>query len=216
MGFRHWLKKLFGRRTKPSLSLADQARYYRDHPPRCIVGFVPKPAELPGFTFDGHASPPSFQAPGTLVIEGAQHLNAVFLLACTCGHEQHYVLGYHWRVPDDGPLLFLSPLALRCAACGKETPLLDTDRHGYDAEQGGIVATARAEGERGEYRCHRCGAQPLTVCVRFEYSDDLLDERWLSHEEFRDRQQDLFTWFSLVGKCPGCSYLLSVTDFECA
>jgi hypothetical protein len=26
----------------------------------------------------------------------------------------------------------------------------------------------------------------------------------------------LFSWFSLVGKCPNCCQLLAVADFECA
>ena len=63
------------------------------------------------------------------------------------------------------------------------------------------------------YDCPRCDRQPLEVFARFEYSDDLFDR---DLEEFRGREQDLFSWFSLVGKCPGCSRLLAVTDFECA
>src|SRR5262249_47862620 len=110
-------------------------------------------------------------------------------------------------------LVFLSPITLRCAACGKEVELIDTDRHGYDAEIGAIVATVRGKGERGEYQCDGCGPQAFQICARFEYPDDHFD--W-NNKEFRGREKDLFTWFSLVGKCPGCSRLLSITDFECA
>jgi hypothetical protein len=195
------------------MELQNQAAYYRSHPPRCIAGFIAKPVTLAAFTLDGHAPASSVDVPG-VVIEGPELLNTVFLLACACGGEQHYVLGYHWRNPDfHNELVFLSPLTLRCASCGKVTELIDTDRHGYDAEIGAIVATARAEGKRGEYRCDRCGVEPFQVCARFEYSDDLFDRDF---KEFRGREQDLFSWFSAVGKCRGCSRLLSIADFECA
>lgn len=197
------------------MELRDQADYYWNRPPRCIAGFVAKPAELSGHPFDGHASPQMIKAkvPG-VVIDGSELLNTVFLLACTCGHEQHHVTGYHWRNPDyHNKLVFLSPLVLRCASCSKETEVIDTDRHGYDAELGGIVATARWKGDRGEYQCEQCSLQAFCVCVRFEYGDYLFDSDF---ECYRGRQQDLFSWFSLVGKCIGCCRLLSITDFECA
>ncbi len=53
----------------------------------------------------------------------------------------------------------------------------------------------------------------MEVLARFEYSDDLLDR---NYEEWNDRKQDLFNWFSLLSRCSCCSRLLSVTDFECS
>ena len=93
------------------------------------------------------------------------------------------------------------------------TDLLDTDVHGYDAELGHGSATVRAEGDRVIFECALCGRQPLECFVRFEYPDDLLDRDF---KDFAGREQELFTWFNLVGKCPGCSKLLAVADFECA
>ena len=109
--------------------------------------------------------------------------------------------------------MFISPLALRCEARGEITELIDTDRHGYDAEIGAIVATARGEGDRVEHECENCGRKPLRLWVRFEYSRDLFDR---GSGEFRGREQELFSWFSLVGQCSGCSALLPVAGFECA
>ncbi len=175
----------------------DQAMYYWSHPPKCIAGFAIRAAELPGVVFDGHG----------------EELNTVFALSCDCSRQDHYVLGHYWRNPDfDNILVFLSPLALRCAACGKVTELLDTDKNGYDGELGHGSATKRGVGERVEYRCEKCGPMPFSVFARFEYPNDLFD----GTPAFADRQHDLFTWFSLVGKCAGCSQLLSVTEFECA
>jgi hypothetical protein len=196
-----------------SRDLSEQAAYYWSHPPRCLAGLTTTPATLVGLEFDGHASALTVQAAG-VEIDAPNHLNTVFLLTCVCGHDRHFVLGYHWRNPDfHNKPVFLSPLSLRCASCGKETELIDTDRHGYDAEIGAVGFNAHALGERGEYPCDRCGRQPFQVCVRFENLDDLFDPHF---EEFRGREQDLFSWFSAVGRCSGCSRLLRIADFECA
>ena len=171
--------------------------YYRSHPPRCIAGFKAQPVELPGVAFDGHG----------------EEFNPVFTLLCTCGHGKHFVLGHYWRNPDwHNALLFVGPFAIRCGACGKVTELFDSAIHGWDGELG-HSASYRGEGERAEFSCDRCGLQQVQVFARFEYPGDLLGP---GNEEFRGREQDLFSWFSLLGKCAGCGRLLEVSDCECA
>ena len=190
----NWLKRLLALRNTPQPA-AEPRAYYQAHPPRCVAGFRAKPIELRRIQFDGHVD----------------RLNITFLLACVCGNGCHYVSGFSWRNPDyRNELVFLSPLDLRCASCGKVEELLDTDRHGYDAEIGGIVATVRGQGEKMEYQCDQCGSQPFEICVRFEYADHVFDD-----QKHRGQAQDLFSWFSLVGKCPGCSRILRIADFEC-
>jgi hypothetical protein len=194
----------------------DQPIYFRSHPPRCIAGFVARNTELPGVAFDGHASLSDLksQVLNSMTVEAPEHINPVFALSCSCGTIEHYVHGYRWRNPDyHNQLVFLSPLALECASCGKTTDLLDTDIHGYDGELGHGTATVRAEGHRVVFECPTCGRQPLGAFVRFEFPDDLFDGDF---KEYAGRQQDLFTWFSLVGKCSRCSRLLPIADFECA
>jgi len=194
----------------------DQASYLRSHPPRCIAGFTARPTRLPGIEFDGHVSMSqlNIEVPPGVTIDAPEHINPVFALSCQCGHTQHYVHGYRWINPDfHNAIVCLSPLVLQCAACGKMTHLLDTDVHGYDAELGHGTATVRAMGERVVYECPRCGRHPLEAFVRFEYPDGLFDGNF---PKFAGREQELFTWFNLVGKCPQCSRVLHVADFECA
>lgn len=194
----------------------DQASYFRDRPPRCIAGFDARPTELPGVEFDGHASMSQldFEVPPGVTVHAPEHINPVFALCCRCGGNRHYVRCYRWINADyNNAVVTLSPLALQCAACQKVTQLLDTDLHGYDSELGHGSATARAEGDEVVFECPSCGRQPLEAFVRFEHSDDLFDGDF---PEFAGREQDLFTWFSLVGRCPQCSQLLPVADFECA
>ncbi len=73
--------------------------------------------------------------------------------------------------------------------------MIDTNRHGYDAELGAVVATQRGEGDRVEHECEKCGPRPLRLWARFEYSQDLFDR---GIHEFHGREQELFSWFSLV------------------
>jgi hypothetical protein len=194
---------------------ADQLAYYRTHPPRCIAGFRAQPVRMPGVVFDGHASVSDSNACVAGVrIEGSSHVNPIFWLYCTCGCDSHFVLGYYWRNPDyHNELVFVGPLALRCGTCGKVTELFDSAVHGYDAETGGMSASYRGEGERAQFVCHRCGPRQVQVFARFEYPDDLFEP---SSKEFRGREQDLFSWFSLVGKCEQCGRLMEVADCECA
>ena len=200
----------------------NHARSLRSHPPRCIAGFNATAVELRGAKFDGH--PPRPQ------------LNVIFALACSCGAVRHFVHGFRWANSDVdnaagflSPLsllryfvhgfrrgkavVFLSPLSLECVSCGKRTDLLDTDAHGYDAELGHGTATVRRQRDPVVYECPRCGRQPLEVFTRFEYPDHVFNRDF---KESGGREQDLFTWFSLVAKCPRCSGLLAVADFKCA
>src|SRR5262249_19042352 len=152
----------------PDLAEDQMVWWARRHPPRCLDRFRAAPCDLPDVGFDGH---------------GGQ--NAIFRLGRTCGAERQFVLGHHWKKPghpDGGVVGFIDPLALRCEACGQSTELIDTDMHGYNGEAtdreqlSGEVGerpawrNPRIDGERVVYLCETCGAQPLTIYARFEYS----------------------------------------------
>ncbi len=150
----------------------------RTTPPRCLSGFKVQPERLQGVVFDGHGEP----------------LNKVFQLRCECGHDRFLVLGHHKT--NRGHSIFVSPLALQCSACDKTTELVDTKEHGYDAELGHGSATIRGEGARAPFACPTCGVRPMSAHARFEHSGEVLED---STGEFTGKEQDLFTWFSLVG-----------------
>lgn len=156
----------------------------------------------------------NFEAPPGVVIEAPEHINPVFELLCRCGGDRHFVHCYRWTNPDyDSDPITLSPIDLECEVCRTITALLDTDIHGYDPEVGAGSATRRAEGERVVFECPICGRQPFQMFARFEYSDDLFDR---NYSEFAGKEQELFSWFSLVGRCSQCSQMLPIADFECA
>lgn len=174
--------------------------YFEQRPPRCLTGFRVSPTKIPGYPWwGGH---------GAL-------MNTVFALNCTCGHGHFHVLGHYMKSPSPRRVrtVFVGPIALKCDSCDKITELIDTNSHGYDAELGHGSVTLTGQGERVPFSCAKCGVKAMEIIVRFDYTPDVLEEDF---SDFRGREQDLFTWFTLLGRCEGCDKLLIVTEFECA
>ena len=190
---------------------------YREVPaPQYVAEFAAARLRLSRDMRDGRtAKPPLESAAFRGVRRGAtEHLNPVFALCCQCGGNRHYFHCYRWANPDsDGAVATLSPLVLECAACGKKTDLFDSDVHGYDVELGHRPCTVRAQGNPTVFECPSCGRQAFEAFVRFGYPEDLFDG---DEPEFAGREQDLFDWFHLIGKCMKCAQAVEVADFECA
>jgi hypothetical protein len=102
--------------------------------------------------------------------------------------------------------------------------LIDTAQHGFNGETSDRQQASdesgerlrlhpRIEGNRVAYRCKTCGPQPMTIYGRFEYSGDRYKT---SDAKFAGRWQDLFSWFTLLGRCLRCDELRLVTDHETA
>jgi hypothetical protein len=141
-----------------------------------------------------------------------EELNTAFALRCSCGQADLVILGHPWREPGrHGGLVILSPLQLSCPACSRTSPLFDTDLHGYDAELGMGGGMLRGEGQPSPYVCPACEGRSFQAVARFEYPDDLFDEEF---EDYRGREQDLFTWFSLHARCTSCGEWSTVAEFE--
>jgi hypothetical protein len=179
------------------------APYYVDHPPRCLAGLNAKPVQLDDIVFDGHS---------------AESPNSVFRLVCQCGAKAHFFLGFLNPEPDPfgipnafGPFME-SVFSLRCASCNHQAELLDSEHHGFDGEMGNRSGH-EVEGSRVELECPSCRTKQFEVFARFEYPASLMND--LS-ADWRGREQDLFSWFSLVVECQGCSRRGVVADEECA
>ena len=141
-------------------------------------------------------------------------------IGCACGSKKGAVLGYPLR--DYNPKYtggaFVSPLAFRCADCGRVAEIIDTGIHGYDGENDAMAGkinktTYRGEGERTASRCPDCGERTYTVTISVSYPDfDIIEDE----PELKPRAQDFFMAFDCRGHCPACGRKWGTGDFELA
>ncbi len=183
-----------------------QRAFYQSSPPRCLDGFEVRPAELSAYRFDGHGEIP----------------NSYWSIACPCGGSKFRIYGHSYTChPDNGEEypIFLSPVQLECAACGRAAPVFDGSIHGFDPEIDAACASLYDPADSGAlkmlYRCEDglCLDDCFTVFARFEYPGGLLDEGF---DGFKGREKDLFSWFTLVADCSHCGKRSTAADFECA
>ena len=180
------------------MTKSEMMAYFNSHPPRCLNNLTAVPVDIIGAVFDGHG----------------EDLNPVFQISCKCGNETGKVRGYFWTNPDyNNTTVFISPLEFMCPECGAQRVFFDIAEHGSDAEFGNFSSSVRALGNHGMFACPECNNEIFKLFVRFEYFEDLFDDDF---PEIKNRQQDAFTWFTLLGKCSECSSQQTITDFECA
>jgi hypothetical protein len=105
-------------------------------------------------------------------------------------------------------------MSLRCVSCGFVSRIFDTDTDGYDAELTGKGTHHRAVGPEVTFKC-ACekGETFVELTARFEYAGDVIE----APEDYQGKSiENLFTWFTLTGKCLHCSAVNQIADFECA
>lgn len=163
----------------------EQRRFYGAHPPDSLRGLRCTPVSVPGYRFDGHGEP----------------VNAVFALACSCGSNLFAAGGWVDAEHNIGP-----PVSLSCDECDKDYEIFDDLRDGYDS----LMRTDPMSRELG-YPDDFPGVEPpYEVIVRFEYPSEQLGA-----EEWKGREHNAFSWFTLLVRPPGAELTLLV-DCECA
>jgi len=169
--------------------LAEQPAFYNSHPPRVLDGLTCTPIAPPaGFTFDGHGEP----------------VNAVFTLACPCGSKL-FTVGA-WFKNDE----VRAPISIECSECEREQDIFVSGKHGFDGELNPIEVPAADDEFPDDLVAQEIGLSH-EVIVRFEYpSDQLGDPRW------KGREQDLFSWITVVARDPETEALAFLFDAECA
>jgi len=189
----------------------NSSRFSRSAPPGCLRAFRATAMVPADILLDGHASPNSPSPEIEMQIEGADHIRVFFDLDCACGGKTFSVHGFKWQAGARYGTLFLSPLYLECRSCGRIDLVFDSDIHGSDAEQG-VTSHRRAEGQRDTIKCS-CQSATLQIRNSFEYSDDLFNHSCFTQ---MGREQDLFSWFDLIGLCERCNKWFSIASFECS
>lgn len=173
-------------------------------PPTMLRAFRAVPAEAPDILLD-------------TLTEGP---NRFFSLACPCDSAQFSVTGEverHLLIHQD---VVVGAVTVQCRACMREISLFDPARHGYDVELDHFPPPPRPSVAPRHFECPACHRTDFALVARFEYSAALvaalergLDSGYANHP---GREQDLFTWFTLIGFCSGCAAVSTVSSVECA
>lgn len=173
-----------------SVPLADQLAHYRSHPPSALRELRVTPIESIDWQFDGHGEP----------------VNSIFELACPCGSKL-FTPTCGLDIGEDGNAVG-PPIGVECAACDAAAVVFDPSEHGWNAIMCGErydapVVTGDLEGEVVE--------APHEIVVRFEHgSEDL------GNPELAGREQDVFSWFTLLARDPQTQELEQLFEWECA
>ncbi|MEO7794553.1 MAG: hypothetical protein ABIV06_07240 [Thermoanaerobaculia bacterium] len=180
--------------------MTESAELFRLPPPRCLVDFVVRSTEDPGVELD------------KLVEVWPERF---FRLACPCGGEAFRVRG---RVQRE-KYLQIDRLAgtgtTICRVCGRAAVAFDPALHGYDVEIDHFPGAGPCPGVLQDFSCPACARQAFALVVRFQYPDNVLAHRW-PPERRQPLPQDLFTYFSLLGRCVACGEWTTVQSTECA
>ncbi len=170
---------------------ADQTAYYNSHPPAAIAGLKPVAVSPGDVVLDGHGG----------------EINAIFELACECGHEGFHVLAH------DGDEWVVDPVHVRCAACARQTTIFDARTQGYDGALGHLPETPAPTSALQELSADGVGPAPYRVAVRYEYAEDVLADP--DFADWRGREAELFTWFTVLVRPLSGGAFESVFDQEC-
>lgn len=171
---------------------SEQIAHYSSRPPAAVASLKPAPVALSGVTFDGHGSP----------------INSVFELTCECGGKGFSVLAH------DGDDWVVDPVSVRCASCNKQTVIFDARSQGYDGALGNLPETAAPTTPIQELSSESLGASPYRVAVRYEYADDVLGDP--EYADWKGRESELFTWFTVIARPLSGDGAESVFDQECS
>jgi hypothetical protein len=170
---------------------AEQLAHYRAHPPRALAGLRVTPIDL-DFTFDGHGEP----------------INAIFEVACPCGCAQFTVSG---GLDDDE---IRDPIELECDECEEVYVVFNGKEHGYDGEQRNAGDDYPEPDDYNELHPTEFEA-PHEIVVRFEFGSEELGNPD-GAAKWRGREQDLFTWFTLLARNAETKEIAFLYDSECA
>jgi hypothetical protein len=170
-------------------------RHVQSTPPSCLSGFRVTPA---------HAGPWNDWA--------------AWALTCACGSSRGKLLGHPFNNGRGNESLFVSPLAFQCSSCGKTTEIIDTKRHGYNAEIDKMEGksydfNARGTGERQAVPCPSCGGLDFSLTALCAHSHfELIEDQ----PELEPLAQEFFDSFICRGKCGSCGKESNLAGFELA
>ena len=141
------------------------------------------------------------------VSTGDSNLRA-YKIGCTCGSSKQKLLGY-WLESQSlpGEMVFVGPLSIECSSCGNRELFFDSERHGYDGENGSSVAMS-GTGDPQHWSCPQCECVIVEIEVRMTYNAE-------PDEGNEERAEDFFSEVGIVCKCSKCNGTFNATSIDC-
>jgi hypothetical protein len=168
--------------------------------PRCLKDVIVRAADDPGFDFDS-------------VVD--EWPNEFFALGCPCGSDAFKVESFFSRssfLPEDRAY---GPIHTTCETCRREATIFDPELHGYDVEIDHFPPHPPYLGTWQVYSCPSCGAHAFALTARFQYPTRAGEPHRRADGSFASRE-DLFSYFTLVGRCSSCEAIGTISSVECA
>lgn len=172
-----------------TVPLAEQLAFYRSHAPRALGNLRATALEQIGWQFDGHGEP----------------VNSIFELACPCGGKLFNATS---GVDDSNTVC--PPIGIECEACKAAFEIFDPNEHGWNAVMCGDTFTFDDPDAYDDLEGEDIAA-PHEIVVRFEHGSDSLGD-----PELVGREQDVFSWFTLLARDPDSKRLEQLFEWECA
>lgn len=175
-------------------------RIERLPPPKCLARFTVAPAADPGVELD------------TLVEEWPERS---FAVACRCGGDQFTVRGHVYGEELLGIARISGAATLICGGCAGKAVAFDPALHGFDVEIDHFPAPGPTVGGFWDFACPACARSSFVLVARFQYPAEVSKLRWPAGA-CRPNREDLFSYFSLLGRCAGCEEWTTLQSTECA
>jgi hypothetical protein len=173
-----------------NVPLTEQLAFYRSHPPSALGDLRAAAVEHIDWKFDGHGEP----------------VNSIFELACPCGSKL-FTATCGIQTSDDINEVS-PPIGVECDACEAAFDVFDPSEHGWNAV---LCGDTFDEPEAYDDLEGDDIAAPHEVIVRFEHGSETLGD-----PELVGREQDVFTWFTLLARDPDTKRLEQLFEWECA
>jgi hypothetical protein len=165
--------------------------------PRCVIDFVVSPTDQPRAELGS--------------LDGQ---NYFLSLSCPCSCRSfavHSIFAPHFYLKH---AVAYGPIMLRCVTCARERICFDPAQHGLDAELDHSQNSNEYTGEFRDFACLGCEATSFQVTARFEYPPTARLGQPTESSDPAD--EDLFTYFMLIGTCHSCGRITPISDVQCA
>mgnify|MGYP001258218479 CR=1 FL=1 len=174
------------------------------HTPRCLREVIAHPSDAPDLLLDTLTDWP----------------NRFYSLSCHCRSDLFTVAGELAQNELIHQKIITGPVMSRCNHCKRAVLLFDASQHGYDVELDHFSCQRKAIFSKQSFLCPTCDNSVFALIARFEYPAGLIAAletgQSTGYSSHLGREHDLFTWFTLIGRCNHCGVITTISSECCS